>query len=797
MTGSRRYLLGTVLLGPAVFGGGTAHAAPAAPAAPAALSTTLFDDIVVTASRNSAASVAPSQTPREAIEPQSIVTQRFIDDFIPVSGDYSQTIKFTPSFSFSAPNGAGGSESKSQVLRGFADGQYNVTIDGIPFGDSNDFTHHTTSFFPAGVLGTVTVDRGPGQASTIGYATFGGSVALHSRLLAERMSGLAEVGFGSNGDKVGRIEAQTGSLNSSGTRFLVDYLIHATDGALQYAGLTTQQAVFKFEQPLGSDWDVGVFASYNHTGYENWSGITPNQLALYGKDFGALNNNPKSILYRGYNVKTKDTDFEYIQLKGELASIKIENKLYTFSYGNTEHNGDNQTDLGLVPSVPTPGFGTPAGPKGNLDVRGNVTFNGYRDYGDIFDASRAFAAGVASGTLTAGVWYEHQDNRRYLQNVDWTLGGIPSVAPGADPVGFFGKNALGQTGTGSFSYNLYSYVDTTQPFVQYEWTPTDTLKITPGFKHIDFSRYQVGPVNQTSLLPINYKAEYAASLGYLSANWKILPTTSVYAEIAQGFLAPNANLLYTPIVTRNTFAPQKTLNYQAGAVYSSARAVLSFDAYYIDFNNFITTAIDFTTTPNQTYSINGGGVVYKGLEAEATVVVGRGFSLFVGGSLNSAKTKGSNQRAGEDLWVAGAPDFTAAAGPIYDSATLYGSLLTKVVGSRYFGANRINLAQVNGQAVPTAAAQIVDPVTGISYNSNRLGPYSTTDLTIGYRFAMLRPAVKHLRVEFQMLNVLDSRRATDTNGRLLAKAGDAIDPAATTFQYLTGRAFYGSVTLEF
>lgn len=786
-----------MLLGSTFLGGEACTAAAAAAAPPPNTPTNLFDDIVVTATRNSAANVAPTQASLEAVEPQSIVSQRFIDDFIPVSSDYSQTIKFTPSFSFSAPNGPGGSESKSQVLRGFADGQYNVTIDGIPFGDSNDFTHHTTSFFPAAVLGTVTVDRGPGQASMIGYATFGGSVALHSRLLTDAPSGLAEVGFGSFGDKVGRVEAQTGQLNSSGTRLLVDYLIHTTDGALQYAGLTTQQAVLKFEQPLGSNWDVGVFASYNHTGYNNWSGTTPNQLARYGKDFGALNDNPQSILYRGYNNKAKATDFEYIQLKGELASIRIENKLYTFSYSNSERNGDNQTDIGAVPTVPTAGFGTLAGLKGNLDVRGNKTFNGYRDYGDVFSAARTFDAGLASGTLTAGVWYEHQDNRRYLQNVDWTLGGIPSVAPGADPNGFFGKNALGQTGTGSYSYNLYSYVDTTQPFAEYEWTPTETLKITPGFKYINFSRHQVGTVNQTSLLPISYKAEYAANLGYLSANWHLAPHTSVYAEIAQGFLAPNANLLYTPIVTQNTFAPQKTLNYQAGAVYSTSAMVLSLDAYYIDFSNFITTATNFAVTPNQTYSINGGGVTYKGIEAEATVVVGHGFSVFASGSLNSAKTKGSDQRAGGNLWVAGAPDFTAAAGPIYDSPFFYGSLLTKVTGSRYFGANRTNLTQVNGQAVPTAAAQIVDPVTGVSYRANRLGPYSTTDLTIGYRFAGLVPASKHLRVELQMLNVLDSRRATDTNGRLLAKAGDAVDPATTTFQYLTGRSFYGTLTVEF
>ena len=221
----------------------------------------LFSEVVVTAKRFTAANVAPTQTSLNAVEPQAIVSQRFIENFIPVSGDYTQTIKYTPSFSFSSPNGAGGSESKSQVLRGFADGQYNVTIDGIPFGDSNDFTHHTTSFFPAGILGSVTVDRGPGQADTVGYATFGGTVGLHSRLLTDDASGLLEGAAGSYNDKVVRAEAQSGKLNASGTQFLVDYLYHRTDGALDFAGLHTQQVVFKIQQPLGPHWDIGFFAT--------------------------------------------------------------------------------------------------------------------------------------------------------------------------------------------------------------------------------------------------------------------------------------------------------------------------------------------------------------------------------------------------------------------------------------------------------------------------------------------------------------------------------------------------------
>ena len=78
------------------------------------------------------------------------------------------------------PNGPGMMESQSggPYLRGFANGQYNVTFDGIPWGDSNDFTQHSTSYFMPQDTGSIVVDRGPGDASNIGNATFGGTMAV-------------------------------------------------------------------------------------------------------------------------------------------------------------------------------------------------------------------------------------------------------------------------------------------------------------------------------------------------------------------------------------------------------------------------------------------------------------------------------------------------------------------------------------------------------------------------------------------------------------------------------------------
>jgi iron complex outermembrane recepter protein len=49
----------------------------------------------------------------------------------------------------SAPNGPGFDAAKNESLRGFVDGPFNVTLDGIPFADPDNFQHHTTAYFPA------------------------------------------------------------------------------------------------------------------------------------------------------------------------------------------------------------------------------------------------------------------------------------------------------------------------------------------------------------------------------------------------------------------------------------------------------------------------------------------------------------------------------------------------------------------------------------------------------------------------------------------------------------------------
>ena len=92
-----------------------------------------------------------------------------------------------PARSTSAPNGPGLAESQAISIRGFQDGQFNVTFDGIPWQDSNDFTHHSTSYFMAHDLDADHGRPRSGHGATIGDATFGGTLYILSKAPSEEM----------------------------------------------------------------------------------------------------------------------------------------------------------------------------------------------------------------------------------------------------------------------------------------------------------------------------------------------------------------------------------------------------------------------------------------------------------------------------------------------------------------------------------------------------------------------------------------------------------------------------------
>jgi iron complex outermembrane receptor protein len=155
--------------------------------APAALSIQLTvanisESVTVSAALPAAAVAAPSQASLTARSAQSLISNEFIRNYTSPISDYSQVLQMAPGTFNTSANGPGLGDTKT-FFRGFKDGYYSMTYDGIPFNDTNDPTHHSWVFFPAQTIGSTVFDRSPGSAATIGPSTFGGSVNFLSRSL--------------------------------------------------------------------------------------------------------------------------------------------------------------------------------------------------------------------------------------------------------------------------------------------------------------------------------------------------------------------------------------------------------------------------------------------------------------------------------------------------------------------------------------------------------------------------------------------------------------------------------------
>src|ERR1700733_7320985 len=220
-----------------------------------------LDPVLVTARSLQGPQSAPSQGSLVATQPQSIVGADFIQNNDAPAANYTDIIKFTPSVWTVDPNGPGLMENLGTSIRGFQDGQFNVTFDGIPWGDSNDFTHHSTSYFMAQDRGSVVVDRGPGNAATLGDATFGGTVYVQSADPKREMGFTTLLSFGSFNTYLEGVRFDTGEVSQwGGLRAFVSIKHISSDGYLTNANLDRVNTFVKIVQPVADSTEI-TFAS--------------------------------------------------------------------------------------------------------------------------------------------------------------------------------------------------------------------------------------------------------------------------------------------------------------------------------------------------------------------------------------------------------------------------------------------------------------------------------------------------------------------------------------------------------
>lgn len=706
-------------------------------------------DIIVSATK--ANEIAPVTASLQTTQPQAIVSRSFIEESLPATVDFNQIALITPSVSnYGGNNGVGLSESKAQI-RGFQDGEYNITYDGVPFGDTNDPTHHSTTFFPSNTIETLVVDRGPGNASQLGQATFGGTFNLFSRATRDDFGGQLVASYGSFNTYLARGLLQTGAIKGlGGTEAVFSGQYVHSDGRSSESKYKNYNFFGKVMVPIGPDVRLTFLATYNKNRFNqaDSDGSTLAQQALFGKYY-ALNDDPKSSQYYGYNHTDKTTDFEIIKLEANLsANAVFENRAYTYYYDNETLSANDVTTLpGAAYTTKSASGATIKG-----DIPGYTKTNKYRVYGDIAKVRVDFGFGA----LTAGAWLEFSHTYRQQRDVDLTSGGFnyAEKAVTAPPTGL----NPGQVTPQYIKFDQNSQGNHTEEFVELELRPLPNLKITPGFKHADFNRKIDAAYNQTTRYAQRLSNTYTANLPFLTVNYQPTSNLSVYGQYAKGFLIPALSQLYVANPSFSNAVPQRSTNYQAGAVYHGSHLSLDADVYVINFKNKF---YSYTDTSPQKLGIiftNIGGALYKGVEAQATYAFGNGFAVFVNGSRNYAKTNVyidpvSNKLVPRTI-IAKAPVSTAAAGVLYKHGPIRFSLTDKWTGAQY--------------------ADLTNAV--------RISPYNTANLGASYD-------IGPLRVGIDVTDMFNSQKVNQISGTPLT--------TSSQYYYQPGRAISGELTYSF
>jgi iron complex outermembrane receptor protein len=679
-----------------------------------------LDPVLVTAQALKGPQESPSQGSLVATQPQSVVGGEFIRNNDSPAANYTDIMKLTPSVWTVDPNGAGLMENAATSIRGFQDGQFNVTFDGIPWGDSNDFTHHSTSYFVAQDIGNVVVDRGPGNAATVGDATFGGTVYVQSDDPKKVSQITTNLTLGSFNTQVAGVRYDTGEMSQyGGTRAFVSIKTISSDGYLSNANIERSNVFFKSVTPLNDSTDLTFASNLNKLRQNPPIGATQAQIAAYGPNY-SYNTNTDSQAYYGYNQDKITTDYEYIGITSRLDGWTFDNKLYTYAYLHDELSGADPNGQGLmggpVPAGDTPNVTyNPNGTTNPGNVPGNVLTNNYRSIGDIFRVSRD----LGPGDLQFGGWFDHQTNLRRLYDADFSNNGA-----------FNYDISVPAGGLAAAAYTdrlMQDQLFTRQAYLQYVWNVVSGLDVTGGMKHVSFERDLAAPVNQGTQLPIDYSTTWTRNLPSLDVHYKLADNWSAYAQYAQGFLAPNLNTLYVANPALNTVDPESTTNVQVGTTWVGRSLTVSADVYTINFSNEIGHRGIDVDGVSYTQFYNLGGVKYKGVEAEGTYVVGAGLSLYANASYNSARL--DNDTTTDNTWVPATPDKTGVIGVLYHQGPIQGSLIEKYIGRRYGDAD---------DAYP-------------------LGGYGTADAAINYLFGPSDTALKNAKIGVTVQNITDRK----------------------------------------
>ncbi len=687
-----------------------------------------------------AAKTAPSQGSLDARSAQSTVSDEFVRNFISPIADYSQVIQMAPGMFSYSPNGVGLGDNKT-TMRGYADGNSIITFDGIPFNDTNGVSHHSWVFFPSQFTGGAVIDRSPGSAATIGQATFSGSINLLSRNLEPQQRTSLTGSYGTWNTSLIGAEYETGQFGPDGaSNLLINAQQMKSDGYQTFNKQKRDATSLKYQYIISDNTVLTAFASYlnlkNNT--PNTKGVT--RANVVAGNYNALlqNVDPTLGTFVNYNFYNIHTYFDYVGITSDLGGgWKVDDKAYIYRYFNKQ-NYNNGTGAVTTSSA--------------IDK-----LNSYITQGNLLRVSQESEIGI----LRTGLWTDYAKSYRFQ---------IP-----ANPKTWVDQSAP------NFSERYKT--TTVQPYVEYEFNVSKELKVTPGVKYAsykqDFDHLQdnggaVGPLGgvfnkNTGIITggapsVSNSVKYTDVLPSLDAHYQLQKNWAAYAQFSAGDQIPSTSVFDVPGAKVKTIPDvTKSKTYQVGTVYKSDAYTLDVDVYHTKLDSPYSSSID-PVSGNPVYFLNGKQI-NKGIEAESNIILGSGFSLYLNGTVGSAKYD-------TGMWVAGAPADTETLGLNFQQGGWDTGLFAKRVGKVYAD---------NGS---THQAFSIDPVV-------------VTNLFVNYTIKNLTSLAKQVKIQLGVNNLLNKHSIVDVPSAGTKTSSSAAPSPADLLTVLPARSVSATITLDF
>jgi iron complex outermembrane receptor protein len=718
----------------------------------------IVDDKELKAKDLQSVKTSPVQATLDVSRPVVELPKDYFDNNIYPTDSWATAASMIAPSMFAIPfNGPGGGDEKISI-RGFADASdtFTMQFDGIPFSDTNDPSHHSQVFFPSPFIGSMVIDRSPGGASTLGTANYGGVIGIISKPLTEKQEATLYGNYGSFNTSLVGGEFQTGSLGDHNTRMFFNVHTAKSDGYLTSFYTHRDAGDFKLQSDLTRDTQLTVFLSTltwrtNSTDYPGQLAVNalPNapynltHTSLYkSDDYFQQSTDPTQKNYTGYNNQTVSTLFNYIGINSNLGSgWKLDDKLYYLSYNNQEYYTTNTDASSNAYAGST---------RGGLDK-----LNSYETVGNI----TRLTLDTQSGVLRTGLWLQNSNTNRHQLYMD--------VGSGT-----YANTSLVQNTKVNQNFSQV----TVQPYAEYEWKATDSLRVTPGIK---YNIYQIGMNNMPSTKTCTYNsttpisncasniasATYNDVLPFLDARYFIQKNWNVYGQFAKGDVIPSSSVLDVAGNVTTPPPPVRTNTFQTGTVYQSSKVMLDFDIYYTHADSSYTSVPD----GNGGYAyIPSDAVIYKGVEGQANYILGAGFNIYGNASLLRA-----NYDNAAGLSAAYVPNDMETLALMYKKDKINTSISVKRIGSMW-----------------------VDSSSG-NHQFYQLDPIYLTNLIFNYTFDSVPGFAKSIKVKAGIDNIFNQRYITAyTPGSTIV--GSAPGTTTTdTIQMNSGRAMFVGLEAKF